>query len=76
MTWQDFTGKVHQYFDGPRDEIQLGYRINGDARTMTTLTCDNHWKAALKRLAEKADNARTRAVTMEIKNMVSYFFQQ
>jgi hypothetical protein len=71
MTWMEFVNKAHQHFDVPRAEVSLGYRLNGDTRMMSYLSCESEWNAALARLKEKVLAARTRAVTMELKNMVS-----
>jgi hypothetical protein len=69
--WIEFVTKAHQHFDRPRDDVRLGYRITGDSRAMSYLSCDFEWKAALERVKQKILASRTRAVSMELKNMVS-----
>jgi hypothetical protein len=71
MTWEDFGGRVQKQFDRPRDKVHLGFCISGDARVMSDLACESDWDRALARVKEKILAARTRAVTMEIKDMVS-----
>lgn len=69
MTWRDFIEKAHQHID--HDEVRLGYRLCGDRSAMSSLTCEFDWLGATGRVSERAVVARTRAVAMEIKNMVS-----
>src|ERR1700761_9622910 len=70
ITWGDFVSEVHQRINNPPNELVLGYRI-GSESAMSTLACEAEWKVALTRLKEKVCNARRRAVSMEIKNLVS-----
>ncbi len=49
----------------------LGYRLNTDGRGLSQLTCKNHWKAALAHTTEKYVIARTHAMVMEVKNLMS-----
>jgi hypothetical protein len=65
---------AYQHFDRPRDVVRLGYRITGDSRAMTYLSCEFEWNAALERVKQKVLAARTHAVSMELKNMVSRVF--
>jgi hypothetical protein len=69
MTWRDFMEKSHQYFND--DEVRLAYRLCSDRGAMTYLGCESDWHTATRRVKEKAVAARTRAVAMELKNMVS-----
>jgi hypothetical protein len=69
--WTEFLERVLGHLDRPRDEIQLGYRIRGDARGPSYLICEYDWVLALRRVREKILSARKRAVTVELKDMVS-----
>lgn len=71
MSWQDFDEKAHGHFNKARDGVCLGYRLNGDTRAMSELSCEYHWTTALSRVRDRCIAARTRAVTMELRNMVS-----
>jgi hypothetical protein len=70
-TWDAFLTEAYRHFDRPCDQVRLGYRISGDARAMSYLTNEIKWTAVLVCVKEKAVTARTRAVSMELKNMVS-----
>ena len=73
VKWEDFIGEVLHHFERPRNEVQVGYRISGDSSaTMSYLASEFDWKDAITRLLGKVRSARTRAVSMEIKNMVSH----
>ncbi|KAI9431270.1 hypothetical protein H4582DRAFT_2085253 [Lactarius indigo] len=69
MKWKDFLNEVHQYFDAPRSEVKIAFRISGEPGTMSSLASEEEWTNAIVRLQEKVKSARTRAVSMEIKNM-------
>jgi hypothetical protein len=71
MTWEDFVSMAKKQFDRSHDEVRLGYCVSGGARTMSDLTCESHWDMALVHIRERIQAARTRAVTMEIKDLVS-----
>lgn len=60
-----------QHFNKPHDEVRLGYRIIGEACALSYLSCEYEWDTALHRVREKVVAARTRAVTIELRNMVS-----
>lgn len=59
-----------QHFNKPCDEVRLGYRIVGEARAWSYLSCEYEWDMVLHRVREKILAARTRAVTVELRNMV------
>jgi hypothetical protein len=52
-------------------EVRLVFRLNVGTRTWSALTCEADWISALARVRERAATARTRAVSMEVKNLVS-----
>jgi hypothetical protein len=72
MQWPAFLAKATSQFRAP-GAIRLGYRFsgNGEARTMSQLDCGFDWDTAMKKMKEKAQSARTRAVRLEIKDLVS-----
>ena len=72
MTWQDFSEIAYERFRKPRDDVLIGYKIAGDAGGVTELTSEPEWNNAIIRVMEKINTARTRAVAMEIRNMVSH----
>ncbi|KAI9439132.1 hypothetical protein H4582DRAFT_2056971 [Lactarius indigo] len=69
MKWYEFLDEVYQHFERPRSEVRVGFRISGDAGVMSYLVSENDWNNAVARLLGKVRSARTRAVSMEIKNM-------
>ena len=71
MAWKEFVEKVYEHINRPHDNVCLGYRISGDACALSYLTCEYDWKTALNRLKERVVAAQTRAVTMEVMDMVS-----
>lgn len=70
-TWRSFADEAYQYFDKPRDDVRLAYRLGGETCTATLLLCEKHWEGALKYLMDKVLAARSKPVTMELKNSVS-----
>ena len=75
MGWLEFKDRALSQFK-TNDYIRLGYRISGsgDFRGIADLGCQSDWMDAMTRMKEKVLSARTRAVTMELKNMVSDIF--
>ena len=71
MAWKEFVEKAYEHINRPHDDVRLGYWISGDARALSYLTCEYDWKTALNRLKERVVAVRTRAVTMEVMDMVS-----
>jgi hypothetical protein len=70
MKWVDFVDKVHDQFGKPHAKVQLVYRI-GDSGVMSYLAHKDDWDKAMEQLRGRIKAARTRAVSMEVKNMVS-----
>ncbi|KAI9447828.1 hypothetical protein H4582DRAFT_2068416 [Lactarius indigo] len=68
MTWPDFEAEALERFNAHED-VRLGYRVSGGNRTWVSLTCPSDWKVAVATVQEKALVARTRTVTMEIKDV-------
>jgi len=71
MVWDEFAERAYSHFDKPHNNVRLGYRVSGDTSAMSQLTCANDWEHALDRVKERVIAARTRAVGMELKDMVS-----
>ena len=71
MSWQDFSNIAYDRFRKPRDDILMGYKFAGEPGGVTELTSEPEWNRAIIRATEKIKTACTRAVAMEIKNMVS-----
>ncbi|KAI9429411.1 hypothetical protein H4582DRAFT_2089266 [Lactarius indigo] len=69
MKWYELLDEVHRHFERPRSEVRVGYRISGDTGAMSYLASEYDWNDAIARLLGKVRSARTRAVSMEIKNM-------
>ncbi|KAH9011760.1 hypothetical protein EDB84DRAFT_1569547 [Lactarius hengduanensis] len=69
MKWRDFLEEVRRHFDRPCSEIQVGYRISGETGAMSYLASEYDWNNAIAQLLGKVRSARTRAVSMEVKNM-------
>ena len=71
MACKEFVEKAYEHINRPHDDVHLGYQISGDARALSYLTCEYNWKTVLNRLKEQVVAAWTRAVTMEVMDMVS-----
>jgi hypothetical protein len=70
-TWTEFSEEAYRHFAAPRCEVQLAYRFGRESAT-SDLQTEKEWAKALERLRGKMKAARWVAVTMEIKNVVSY----
>ena len=71
MTWRNFEERALSHINRPREQVTLGYHLNMDPCGMTQLTCENQWDAAQICVREKCLVAQTRAVMMEVRNLVS-----
>jgi hypothetical protein len=71
MVWDEFTERAYSHFDKPRNNVRLGYRVKGDTGAMSHLTCAYDWEYALDCVKERVIAACTRAVCMELRDMVS-----
>ena len=69
MTWKDFKDRIVARLD--LMEVRLNFRLNVDTRAWSDLSCEADFVDAMIRVAGKCLVARTREVTMEVKNMVS-----
>jgi hypothetical protein len=71
MKWPDFLEAAYEQIGVPREDVILGYRISTESRYWVVLVCEMDWFILIDRMREKILTARTRAVTMELKNTVS-----
>jgi hypothetical protein len=74
MGWDEFRVLAYARLELPPDDVRLGYRISGETRRWVELTCQSDWNVVVSRVREKAVVARTRAVGIELKNLVSDVF--
>ena len=68
-SWGDFKDRVVAQLDAV--DVRLVFRLNVDSRAWSDLSCEADLTTALTRVSEKALVARTREVSMEVKNVVS-----
>lgn len=71
MSWQEFADIAYDRFRKPRADVLIGYKFVGDSGGVIELTSELEWNNAIIRMKEKIKSARTRSVTMELRNMVS-----
>ncbi|KAI9438030.1 hypothetical protein H4582DRAFT_2057534 [Lactarius indigo] len=68
MIWADFREEVHRYLDRPRSGVRIMFRISGSGQAWSELGSEFDWMDAIAKLIEKVRSARTRAVSMEVKD--------
>jgi hypothetical protein len=71
MTWAEFQEIAYEQIGAPWEDVIPGYRISSESRHWVMLVCSTDWSIAIDRMREKIQVARTRAVSMELKNTVS-----
>jgi hypothetical protein len=59
------------YLENATGRVELAYKLTGDSGRASQLKNDDDFKAAMARLCQKVGNARSRAVGLEIRNIVS-----
>ena len=69
--WEEFLENVHDLLSGPRSNVQLGFQL-GETGWMSCLASEQDWAIAIDGVCAKVRSARTHAVLMEIKDMVSH----
>lgn len=69
MGWRTFKDKVYARIDAV--DVRLNYRIYADCSAWLDLNCEADLTVAMACVQKKALVARTRVVTMEVKNAVS-----
>lgn len=70
MSWMEFRHQVVSHLDSNGDPVELAYKVSGDTGKASHLKNEDDFEMAIGRVNQRASNARTRAVSMEIKNMV------
>lgn len=73
LSWEDFQSRVLAYLDSASKEVQLVYKFAGDTCKASNLSDVECFKGVMEHLCQRASNARTCAVGLEIKNAVSHF---
>jgi hypothetical protein len=71
MCWEDFECRVLGYLENATRKVELAYKVTGDSGRASQLKNEEDFKAAMARLCQKAGNARSRVVGLEIRNIVS-----
>lgn len=71
ITWDDFRSRVLVHLDNAMHAVQLACKVSGDTGKLSHLNNVDDFNATIERLRQRAYNARTRAVCLEVKNIVS-----
>ena len=71
MCWKEFRGRVIAYLENLTGPVELAYKVTGDIGKACRMKNEDDFQAAMARLCQKAGSARTRAVGLEIRNIVS-----
>lgn len=69
--WLEIFAEVQIHLNRPPSDLCLGIQISGETGGMTYDTCELEWDDCLILLQERILAARTCAVSIEIKNLVS-----
>ncbi|KAM6501941.1 hypothetical protein JOM56_001918 [Amanita muscaria] len=69
MTWEVFHAKVLRYLESAAGKVELTCKVSGDTGKAGQMKGEEDYKSALERVHQRAQNARTRAVSLEIKNI-------
>ena len=72
VSWGEFRGRIVRSLGDP-EKVQLSGKIVGDGR-WGVLNGDEGLEEVLRRICQKATNARTKPVALEVKNMVVSYF--
>ena len=72
MRWQVLVDKIMINLGNSPKPVQLVCKITGDTRRMSHLNNVVDWDTILTRLITKVKAARTCAVSLEVKNVVSF----
>ena len=70
ISWEGFRNRMIGYL-APNSTFDLAYKLSSDSGKASQLNSAEEFKTAMERLYHRASNARTRAVSLEIQNMVS-----
>jgi len=69
MPWEDFKSRVLAYLDSADSDVELVYKFTGDTSKASHLDNAATFRTVMECLCQKASNARTRAVGLEVKNL-------
>ncbi|KAH9067970.1 hypothetical protein EDB83DRAFT_2519059 [Lactarius deliciosus] len=69
MQWQNFRDEVLHRLGRPRSGVRIVFRIVGEGGAWSDLGTECDWADAIARLTGKIRSARTRAVSVEVKDM-------
>lgn len=61
--------------DATPQPIQLVYRVSGDGGGYSALTTEDDFEPAMEKVVARARVARSKAVVVEVKNLVSHNYQ-
>ena len=70
MSWMDFRRQVFLHLDSNGVPVELAYKVSGDTGKASHLQNEADFETVIGRVYQRASSARTRAVSMEIKNIV------
>lgn len=70
MSWMEFRHQVVLHLDSNVNPVELAYKVSGDTGKASHLKNEADFEMAIGRVYQRASSARTRAVSMEIKNIV------
>ncbi|KAF8890354.1 hypothetical protein BD779DRAFT_1671320 [Infundibulicybe gibba] len=68
-SWDTFRTSVLDHLEGSTRAPRLAYKVSGDGSKASPLENAKDFATAMERVCYKAGNARTRAVSLEIKNL-------
>jgi hypothetical protein len=71
IPWEDFHRRVLLYLENATGDVELACKVTGDVGKASHLKGSEDFQATMTRLCQKASNARSRAVNLEIRNIVS-----
>ena len=71
ITWEDFQKRAITYLDTNGQAVQLTCKVTGEPGKASHLGNANKFDAVIGRLRQKASTAGTKAVGLEVKNIVS-----
>jgi hypothetical protein len=75
ITWDDFQRRVLVYLENTNQTVQLACKLSSEPGKASHLANINDFNAVIARLRQTASSARTKAVGLEVKNIVSICLQ-
>ena len=71
ISWEDFADRAKAFLDDTPKPIKLALKITGEAGKPTLILDTTAFRGVMARLVDKAMHARSKAVSVEVKNLVS-----